>query len=457
MDLQNRDTSVASSSTALTSLTDQGSVSSNAYADDETPVNKARRVQRPRRSIPSYNENALSGTARRPASRKRNEHTAQKETEYSELLASEESESQPLFDTIRVLGPGQFTDSASPDPPLSDPTFPSSKRDSATNAESSRRTSTPDGRIKPVLGKRTRELVEAGRQHVDRMSKVSRLRPRGPAVPSPDTSKSAKKARFVEDDEKSKPAELSRKPIPEPKKKRWLSQGLYVGQDPDFDPRFTDAKNRLKKLSKAAPSSQTRKMLPMPMFAGKRLLEQGRDFCLPWDVFSPLPPGQPKPEEWRKVQKSTPLLHVLCLVLMMPSTDVFVGDAADIWKTSKKLEHSLCVCEPESGCDENCFNRFMFYECDDSNCNIGADHCTNRSFEDLRKRCKAGGKYNIGVEVIKTADRGYGVRSNRTFEPHQVIVEYTGEIITQDECDDRMRKMYKNNEVSVRCRHSSAS
>ena len=89
----------------------------------------------------------------------------------------------------------------------------------------------------------------------------------------------------------------------------------------------------------------------------------------------------------------------------------------------------------------------MFYECDDSNCNISAEQCTNRAFAGLRQRCKAGGKYNIGVEVIKTADRGYGVRSNRTFDPHQIIVEYAGEIVTQDECDDRMRTRYKDNEV----------
>ena len=105
------------------------------------------------------------------------------------------------------------------------------------------------------------------------------------------------------------------------------------------------------------------------------------------------------------------------------------------------------MCTPESGCGDDCFNRFMFYECDDSNCAIGAERCTNRSFAGLRERCKAGGKYNIGVEVIKTADRGYGVRSNRTFDPHQIIVEYTGEIITQEECDHRMHTIYKDNEV----------
>lgn len=88
----------------------------------------------------------------------------------------------------------------------------------------------------------------------------------------------------------------------------------------------------------------------------------------------------------------------------------------------------------------------MFYECDSTNCRVGPN-CGNRSFEELKQRSKAGGKYNVGVEVIKTADRGYGVRSNRTFEPNQVIVEYTGEILTQSECEKRMRTVYKNNEV----------
>lgn len=136
------------------------------------------------------------------------------------------------------------------------------------------------------------------------------------------------------------------------------------------------------------------------------------------------------------------------LAILTIASDVFIGDAAAIWKKSKPLEASTCICTPESGCDEDCFNRFMFYECDDSNCNIGDEHCTNRSFAGLRERTKIGGKYNIGVEVIKTVDRGHGVRSNRTFEPNQIIVEYTGEIITQDECDDRMNKRYKNAEVS---------
>lgn len=90
----------------------------------------------------------------------------------------------------------------------------------------------------------------------------------------------------------------------------------------------------------------------------------------------------------------------------------------------------------------------MFYECDDENCAVGRE-CGNRAFADLQERRKGGNKYEIGVEVIKTADRGYGVRSNRCFEPDQIIVEYNGEIITEEECDRRMNEVYKNKDVSL--------
>ena len=140
--------------------------------------------------------------------------------------------------------------------------------------------------------------------------------------------------------------------------------------------------------------------------------------------------------------------------LKLPSLtilDRFVGEAGALWKKTKLFDSffSKCVCTPHGGCDVDCQNRIMLYECDDTNCGAGRGHCTNRAFADLQERRKGGGKYRIGVEVIKTADRGYGVRSNRCFDPHQIIVEYTGEIITEDECDRRMNEDYKDNEVRL--------
>lgn len=48
---------------------------------------------------------------------------------------------------------------------------------------------------------------------------------------------------------------------------------------------------------------------------------------------------------------------------------------------------------------------------------------------------------------LQTKDRGFGLRAIRSFEPNQIIVEYCGEIISQEETESRMRKIYKNNNV----------
>src|SRR6266480_5207526 len=151
------------------------------------------------------------------------------------------------------------------------------------------------------------------------------------------------------------------------------------------------------------------------------------------------------------------------------TTDRFIGDAAATWKkTHAKLPASKCVCSPDEGCGEDCLNRTMQYECNDSNCNVGERYCKNRAFAELKWRSKGkcfsrkpekpehmsdqdyealrkemgfGAEPNLwgeGVEVVKTKDRGYGVRSMRTFTPGQIIVEYCGEIITPEEADRRM-------------------
>lgn len=282
-----------------------------------------------------------------------------------------------------------------------------------------------------VLGKRTRDMVEKGKDVLGELTRRTSMRSRAAPTESttPATSSlegSNKKRRLDAEEEKvaDKP-----KPAPRPKHKRFLNAGLYTGQSRHFDGRLTTSKNKHKALQQATPQDKENYVLPLPMFAGERLLNTGRDFRLPFGIFSPLPPGQPKPDEWRKVNRN-----------------VFVGDAGSIWRTHKFAEHSTCMCTPETGCDDDCQNRFMFYECDDRNCNLGAERCGNRSFAGLKERVKRGGKFNIGVEVIKTADRGHGVRSNRCFEPNQIIVEYTGEIITQEECEVRMSERYRDNE-----------
>lgn len=77
------------------------------------------------------------------------------------------------------------------------------------------------------------------------------------------------------------------------------------------------------------------------------------------------------------------------------------------------------------------------------------DKCTNRAFASLKERYKKGSRFDVGVEVLKTENKGFGVRACRTFDEDQIILEYAGEIITEDECQRRMKEDYKDKEVCV--------
>jgi len=113
----------------------------------------------------------------------------------------------------------------------------------------------------------------------------------------------------------------------------------------------------------------------------------------------------------------------------------------------------------------------MNVECDDRTCNVQRlkkdlfvlGMCKNRPFAELKWRKankhayraalgqdgkKQPNYFGDGIEPMETKGRGFGVRSMRSFEPGQVITEYTGEIITQEEADRRMKNEYKDHQVS---------
>ena len=107
------------------------------------------------------------------------------------------------------------------------------------------------------------------------------------------------------------------------------------------------------------------------------------------------------------------------------------------------------MCSAETGCDEDCQNRHMLYECDAKNCSLPAELCGNRHFADLKARNKKvpRNKYDVGVDIVPYPGKGSGLRANRTFEPGQIIIEYCGEIITQEEAEDRMIEIYNDARV----------
>ncbi|KAL9102670.1 MAG: hypothetical protein Q9163_002192 [Psora crenata] len=261
-------------------------------------------------------------------------------------------------------------------------------------------------RTRNVLGKRGHEAINDGMEKIQARTAPKSSNRRVHQTPAPSSERLAKKRpRYAEskvkEAETTPPAAIRQKPVAK-RKKQWLSEGLYVGQDQDSVDRLRGSRNHPRKTEgkKELEPRKANSIMPLPMLAGQRILD----------------------------------------------LDVFVGEAANMWKRPPPFEHSTCLCSPDIGCGYGCLNRSMFYECDDTNCNVGAELCSNRPFAELKHRYKAGGHYNIGIELIKTIDRGYGIRANRTFEPNQVIVEYTGEVITQEECDKRMHTRYKDAE-----------
>jgi histone-lysine N-methyltransferase ASH1L len=100
------------------------------------------------------------------------------------------------------------------------------------------------------------------------------------------------------------PAEKQKRP------KIWLDKGLYAGQEAPCNPidsLSTQEKKGLSQLREFSEPVVPNKALPFPIFGGMRLVLNGRDFKMPFDVHHPLM-EQPKPKEWRKITKSEFLL-----------------------------------------------------------------------------------------------------------------------------------------------------
>ncbi|KAK5656509.1 hypothetical protein OQA88_4486 [Cercophora sp. LCS_1] len=419
----------------------------------EPPSGRARRT---RTSLPVYNLSKLSGTYKSGAGKRRR-------TVAGDDLATDGSATtadQAVQDVIDALNH---------DWSLTDPNTPRSARiakkaqQNAVAAQMTRRATRLSGAPVESLTTKLATLSKRGKKtfekSVSRMSRELRrlqdtnefahidTRPvrytvwaNGKEVEVDAPEPPRKKTKVDESAAAAESSEAKSEAKPEgpaPRKRRvkkWLDRGLYSGQETPVDVSkglTTAEKKKLATLPELAPTGKTNKTLPAPMFNGLRLLINGRDFKLPYDVCNPLPPGQPKPAAYRTMTKNR-----------------FVGDAAAYWKKTPHFGDfaSKCVCKPEDGCAEDCQNRIMLYECDETNCNVGKEHCQNRAFQMLTERTKKGGRYRVGVEVYKTSDRGYGVRSNRCFEPNQIIMEYTGEIITEEECERRMNEVYKDNE-----------
>ena len=299
--------STTPSLTTATSITDSSSELTDSSAKKNVYV---RTSTRSRTSVGSYNENVLSGQLSR-SSRKQGGEKKSNANQNGIIVQDGNNCSQErlLQEGMQALDE-DWDLGAMPGENLNLPIKEEGgvQRRHSTRLDILDNASNVMAKTTGVLGKRGRETVEAGMEKLHSLTganKRSSLRPRQ-AETLVAEGRSAKRARFSEVSKRKEPSPepLSNRNSAKKPLKLWLSQGLYVGQHPEFDPRLTETKNKMKKSSTKPSQSSRNRAMPLPMFAGERTLEKGRDFKLPFDVFSPLPPGQPKPDEWKKTHKS---------------------------------------------------------------------------------------------------------------------------------------------------------
>ena len=306
--------SQAPSLTPATSNADTASLSTDATPKQENLSQNSKRLRPSRTSNNTCNGRTFAGSAKRKSRRTTAGDASGIASDETAAESNGGAEEQLLQKSGRALNhdweqetlPGAGSVLLMKEENLK-------KRRRSTRLDMPEKTSDMSEKTSSVLGKRTRKIVEVGMEELKNLkgNKRAGLRSRDVEALNHENPKT-KKARYSEPSaEDQMPRLEAENNVVKRPCKRWLSQGLYVGQDRDFDARRSDVTIKPKKGSSRPISNGRQSVIPLPMFAGERIIDNGRSFRLPFTIFNPLPPGQPKPEEWKKTHKSgtIPITH----------------------------------------------------------------------------------------------------------------------------------------------------
>ncbi len=86
-----------------------------------------------------------------------------------------------------------------------------------------------------------------------------------------------------------------------------------------------------------------------------------------------------------------------------------------------------CLCGSGDFCEENCVNRASYIECT-KKCHHG-DQCQNQ---------RLGRRQHAKTKVIATPGRGHGLQLCEDVKAGQLMIEYCGEVISEEECNNRL-------------------
>lgn len=298
-------------------------------ATELTPLSRPRRA---RVSAPVYNLVQLSGTAGHGKRRAKGDIVAPRRRTISGATFRDDFEVAAGDDEIQVKKPTRHgIDALDLQRSLRNIASPRTRSQAQDSPRSQRLSSrlgvTPVSAINKkfsTMGKRNRKPTEKAKvpmsrelrrlqdtkefAHIDDKPVLHTVWSNGKFVDPKAPKAAPEKAKPEANQDEPEQAEVE--PITTTKKRRvkkYLSKGLYAGQDTPLDMSkglSIAEKKKLAQLPELIPSGRVNKTMPSPMFNGLRTLIAGRDFKLPYHICNPLPPGQPKPDEWKKMTKS---------------------------------------------------------------------------------------------------------------------------------------------------------
>lgn len=211
------------------------------------------------------------------------------------------------------------------------------------------------------------------------------------------------------------------KKIARPPKKKYQKAGLFSDVY-----KTTDPKSRLMQLKKERleynPKDHEYGLLPAPIHIGKYLRHKRSDFQLPYDILW----------QWKHNQ-----------LYKKPDVPLYKKIRCNVYVDVKPLsgyEATTCNCKRSDnlvdwGCVEDCLNRMIFAECSPNTCPCG-ERCSNQRIQRHEwVQC---------LERFRAEGKGWGIRTKQPLRASQFIIEYLGEVVSEQEFRNRMIEQYHN-------------
>uniref|UniRef100_A0A672P6V4 Histone-lysine N-methyltransferase ASH1L-like n=1 Tax=Sinocyclocheilus grahami TaxID=75366 RepID=A0A672P6V4_SINGR len=212
------------------------------------------------------------------------------------------------------------------------------------------------------------------------------------------------------------------KRVARPPKKKFQKAGLYSDVYKTDDPRSQLLQLKKEKLE-YTPGELEYGLFPAPINVGKYLRQKRIDFQLPYDILW----------LWKHDQ-----------LYKRPDVPLYKKIRSNVYVDVKPLsgyEATTCNCRPpeehcENGCQDDCLNRMIFAECSPSTCPCG-DQCDNQRIQRH--------EWVQSLERFRAEGKGWGIRTKQSLRASQFIIEYLGEVVSEQGFRSRMMEQYFSN------------